>query len=478
MKKIVFFIFMIISLKSEIEKVQKKFVKNISIKNLEKFKKAHKFAIIGFVDNKSLSGKKIYKSLKKMNKDFENNKEIFFATVNIRKLSIKSMVKLGLNTKNEIIFYLSGFKKNYTDEKKYKNLKKYLENLLATKVELRTKLDDVHKVDSSYFIYLNEKNYNSDKKKYDFLSKLIYPITIVTGLKEKKFINTKTTSILHLYRDYNKKVIEIPTDLDLNKTAEYIIENEFPDFLELSDESLRMIFEYKLPAFIYFTHIEDDEHLQILKFVAKSHKEYCLLLIVNTNLLDDEVQGPMARFLMNFMKIENSPSLRILNLQNGVKRYKFIGNFEANLFNYFFDNYLQDNLKSYYISEDFPKPILDVRKTNFNNLNKILKSKKRNYLIYVFSEYKEGDSIYQAAELFSRIQKRTKENKNFEIYMIDHDKNDIDGHFNDEVPFLFVSKKGKVKEISGEINEEGILNVLQEYIKDFKVQDLQEETDL
>lgn len=482
MKKIFFFIFMITFLKAEIENPQnppKKMIKNLSLKNLEKLQKEHKYLMVGFVDNKSLAGKKIYKALKKLSKIYQKNPDIFFATINIRKLSLKSMVKVGLNTKNEIFFYLKSFPKKYTDKKKYKNIKNYLSNLLSTKVELKTALEDVHKVDSSYFIYIKEADYKKEEEKYDFLSKLIYPITIITGLKEKKFQTDKNT-ILSLYREYNKKVIKIPENSDLNKMAKFIIENEFPDFLELNEESLKMIFEYKLPSLIYFTHLEEDEHLEVLKFVAKSHKEYCLLLVVNTNFMNDELLGPRVRFLMNFMKIEHSPSLRILNLQNGVRRYKFVGNFEANLFNYFFENYLQDNLKSYFISEDFPKPILDVKKANFLKLNKLLKNKKKDFLIYIYSGYKQEDSIYETAQILSRIQKRTKLNNNFQIYIIDHDKNDIDGHFNDEVPFLFISKKGKIKEISGDVTDENVIAILKNYLDDFKVEDFEEEevTDL
>ena len=52
-------------------------------------------------------------------------------------------------------------------------------------------------------------------------------------------------------------------------------------------------------------------------------------------------------FLKNFLNIESFPSLRILNLNNKIKRFKFIGDFNEMNLEFFAQNYIGGNPQNY-----------------------------------------------------------------------------------------------------------------------------------
>ena len=137
----------------------------------------------------------------------------------------------------------------------------------------------------------------------------------------------------------------IPENDNLGKIILFVEKNEFPDFIYPTKEAMRLVLDYKLPVMIYFNDIKDDHMVDIVKMVAKPYKEYFLLLIVNLHDLDKNPNKVRIEFFKNFMNVKSAPYLCILNLRKSLRRYKFIGNLEANMIDYFIQNYLFENLK-------------------------------------------------------------------------------------------------------------------------------------
>lgn len=97
-----------------------------------------------------------------------------------------------------------------------------------------------------------------------------------------------------------------------------------------SKESHHIIFHLKIPTLIYFYKTLDQKYVQELKNLALYYKDYFILTLVDVNL-----KGKYTRKLVDYLGVKEGPALRILNLEDHVKRYKFIGKLDFELTEFF-----------------------------------------------------------------------------------------------------------------------------------------------
>lgn len=177
------------------------------------------------------------------------------------------------------------------------------------------------------------------------LAQLVHPFGLITG-----FGNDEETEIfgvsppandIQIYRQYQRKVI--PVELKgMEEISHFIEQHEHPDFMIASKEAHHIIFKLKIPTLIYFYDSIDAEFLRELKQISLYYKEYFVLTLVNRT-----KPNRWTRKLVDFMQIKEFPSLRILNVQEYVQRYRFIGSFDIELVEFFIQNYLHNHLKPY-----------------------------------------------------------------------------------------------------------------------------------
>lgn len=69
----------------------------------------------------------------------------------------------------------------------------------------------LEEIDSHYFVYSDFSYFEKNKKKLNLLSRLIHPLSVVTGFtdheRQKLFGNTQHD--LFIYREYKNKIIEL-----------------------------------------------------------------------------------------------------------------------------------------------------------------------------------------------------------------------------------------------------------------------------
>lgn len=89
------------------------------------------------------------------------------------------------------------------------------------------------------------------------------------------------------------------------------------------------------------------------------------------------------------MDIETFPSMRILNVQNKIKRFKYIGDFESDIVEYFLKNYSEGDLRNYKLNQKFHKSkyLKSFRRINSYKLKKIKKDFEKNHLVYFYSRF-------------------------------------------------------------------------------------------
>ena len=479
----------------------KNIINNISLKNLEKTKKEKEFFLTAFYEKNAKTGNMLKKIINNIAKFSVHNKSLFFGTINFGKISKKSKRSKNLkNFKNEIILFIKGNIKKYDGEKNLENLMIWLKDIFEIKPFYLENFSKVDPTDSHYFVFCSKYYFLENKEKINILAKMIYPLVIYYGEdlgkevflqnleKNKKKNNLEKKENLDLlknnifiYREYKKKIKKIPnftkkekiSNIEkIKKIYSYIIKNEFSDYLNLNKESFKLIFEYKIPGLLYFTkNAKKDKNLKILKKESKKYKDFFLLIIIDEN---KKNYLKKKKFLKNFLEIKNFPSLRILDLQEKIKRYKFIGNLEKGHLNFFFKNYLKGFLKSYSISEKIKNnKFQGLQKINYKKIKKLFKDIINTNLIYVYSNLTKRKIFLKHISILKKIQKIIKINKYIKISIINHDKNDLDNFYNDDIPFLFLIKRtGKIEHFDKEFLEENILEFFKENIPRFKIDDV------
>lgn len=152
--------------------------------------------------------------------------------------------------------------------------------------------------------------------------------------------------------------------------------------------------------------------------------------------------------LVNFLQIKEVPSLRILSLQEYVRRYKFIGPFDIELVEFFIQNYLHNHLRPYRISQYIRKRKMGgIKVANYDHLVNAIKSPVFNSLFFVYSNLEGKEEVKRQVLELRKVKTLLQENnKDLRFFVMNGDKNDLDKHYHEDFPMLFLIQKGmKVK---------------------------------
>ncbi len=94
---------------------------------------------------------------------------------------------------------------------------------------------------------------------------------------------------------------------------------------------------------------------------------------------------------------------------------------------------------------------------------KIVSSDERTSIVYVY-----GENVAQKQEHFEIlqiIQDILRKNPKTDIVTINHDKNDLDGYYNDSLPFLFVATRlGTIEHFDEEIQVDKLVIFLASHV--------------
>lgn len=402
---------------------------------LARFTKDYKFVVVIHNQPKTKKGKTTSKWFFKVAKIHDVN-EVFFLQVHMSDKEAKKVFKPRID------MYVYGFKKSYHGDMNQDSLHNWITDIVKAEPTAIKNLEDISEVDSHYFAVISENWLEANKTHMVVLAKLISPINIFYGLSKDEIDNLTDgkppASPLWVFREYNKEVIDLNIQQPLKKKADFILNNEFPPFVVPNPESYRLITEFKAPVLMYFTKDKDDEFIDIVKKLAKPYSDYLITMAVVP-----EKKNKTARFFMNFMGVDSLPALRILNLQEDVRRYKYMGELEPSLIEYFLQNYKLNNLKPFVLNETIKKDqmVSGFLKANHEKFKKLLHDKTDANLIYIYSSFSGRSRDH--LENLEVIQSVFRTNKNFKIYLIDQDKNDLDGYFRTKLPILLLTAPPK-----------------------------------
>jgi len=370
--------------------------------------------------------------------------DLVFARVETPEEKMEELKSLNITMVPSFYLYIAGIKKHYTGELKTPNMKVWIKEVLEAKPLRRKSIADIESIDQHYFVYASSKTIAKHNRKFQILAKLISPLSIYTGLKaeeaKKLTEGKKLKSGFWVFREYKKEITELDIAKPLEETSHFIIANEFPTSMVCDISALRFIRDFKIPALAYFASSDNDAARETVKNVGSEFKEYALTIVVYPKAKDR-----CSQFLRRFLNITSTPSLRILSLAGKIKRHMFLGKLDEQHVRFFMSHYVSGNLKSYTISQktSSKSEIKGIRQANYKIFKQAMTDYNRTYLFYIYS----GDVKSTGKDLraIKRLQDVIKSNKTISIYAIDHDRNDLDGYYNNSLPLIFlIAKKGKL----------------------------------
>ena len=421
---------------------------NFKWKKVKGFIKRNTFVLAVWNRKTDLFGKRIQDLLIKLSSDFYDD-DIRFIQIPVKKDS-KKLYKTEL--------YIEGVPRVYKGDYKEEMMRQWIHEILHILPQHKSFINELESIDRHYFVTVSEKYKKSNEKRINHLAKLIHPISLIYGLSKDELAKLGITDgnghDLSAYREYQDKVITIDPQKSLAEIVKQIELNEFPDYIYPTEPGLRLITQLKLPALIYFTNKRNDPFSEVMKELAKPYQRILLLTIVNVKNKNKE-----STFLKNFMQVKKTPAIRILNMTKELKRFKYIGKPNSKIINNFLNNYLYDNLESYNISEKIAngKKIGKIPKINYRAFQSMVLDGLSYNLVYVYGGRKGlTDPVIAVLE---EVQSALSFQSNFNISLIDHHRNDINGYYNDDLPFLILIKKNReIIHYEGSINTSDVID--------------------
>ena len=431
--------------KTKQNKEDPKLVMNFVPENLERVIKVKPIVIVLLTEAGHEDDVKISEMFKNLATSMANHK-LTFLRIDIASTAIGKKLRHE-NSVISICVYVYGFKRVYPGEIKMSDLKHWIVGLMKARVHRINSIADIHKVDEHYFAYVDLKWALKNKRHVRTLAKLIFPITIYSGLAKQLeyqlLVNSANEpSTLWTKREYDQRIFPVNTTDSLQVQSRTIIKNELPIAVLCNDRSLKLIQESKVPVLAYYKSANDssEKWREIVK-VARRFRNFVLPLLVW-----DRRKDTCSTFMRNYLLVQKGPALRILSITDSVRRYKYSGDFSSQNVTAFLSEYINGNLRHYVINE-YVAPgstFGGIPKINTRMLREKTEGSNGVHLVYVYSP--TSKNLDKHLETLADLQKELGSARKISLHTLNHDKNDLNGAFaHHNLPFVFfVSEKGRL----------------------------------
>lgn len=361
-----------------------------------------------------------------------------------------------------IDFFIHQHKQTFTGPKKGNTLKIWVDEVMAAKVHKIDSHEQIEQIDQHYFLHVDESMIAEHSQKLEALARIISPLRIYTGISNSFKRKVQKTAFF-AYRKYDNKVFSIDIKKDIVDLNKYIRSKEYVKVMACTQSAFEIVVDLKIPVLVHFVGTEPkvfEEKLIPALIFTKS--QYLLLLVVTPKSMNK-----CSKFMRQFLEVEhkNESQLRILNMVDKVRRYNFVGEIEKSTLYFFVDNYIKGNLKSYKINENLRsgETMNGVALANTDTLTKIRTNRNSITLVYVFDLFTK--TVSSDLRMIKKIRDKMSVHPMLKFYAIDHTKNDIDGYYNNDCPFVFlILPNGKFVVMDKNLTAKNIVSFITEYL--------------
>jgi hypothetical protein len=390
-------------------------------------------------------------------------------------MSLPDLADLAVKSFPAVDLFISGHRKPFHGGLSFDQIHVWLREVVESGPILRSDISQIDPIDKHYFVYAEQDALTKNRENFELLAKLICPLRVYTGFALTGIsLPSKGSFQAVTYRKYRDQVSVLDLRLPIDQLAARILANEFLKEVECDEDSLSIVTEFKIPALIYF---EDKtlagrnpvgfaQNYSAVQTAASHKADYLILFRVDIGARDR-----CSVFLRDFLGATTAPSLRILNMVNEAKRYKFVGKFDREHVEFFLANYVTGNLKTYRLDQPLKgsETLHGLPLANFSTFRRAKKDFESRVLFYVFDS--SVPTIEADVAEILRLAKKINQPNRYKFYAIDHNKNDIDGYYNNAVPFVFlVLRNGKFLTFEGDkITAPGLLRFMTDTFPELKV---------
>ena len=450
------------------------FVDNFNYANLTSFVTKKKYVSVLFHDQ--------HTKLKKLSAFFFSasvfleNKEVFFLQVNVTGVPKQELSSFRIHKMPSIKLYIYGIDRDYSLGYNPDIFEKWINQFLDSEIRIISNEVQIPEHESHYLVYVNKTLFDRNQAHFQVLAKLVAPITIYTGLSYDSLFTLTNREIRHVplffHRRFDNSTWMISNNLTLQEKAKMIHENEFPPVFNCTQESMHLILKQKLPILIYYSDFNNQTQFELIKTEVQYFVDYLKLLLIDARL---DGSNSCNVFFRNFLAFKDLNTLRVLNTHEKVKRYDFIQPISESSIRIFLKHYMEENLKPFKISQNIQKDqkIHGINIGTSREFEAILKSRTTHGLFYVYTT--AGPSFTEHMEALALVKSVFRTNRTFQVYALDHSKNDLDGYLHEKCPFVvLVTAFGDVIYFELEIEKEKLVRFVYSKLPFLELRDPEE----
>lgn len=441
---------------------------DITRENFFKLPKSHQHVVM-LISSGKKKEKSLLRTLGKLQNEFQKDK-IAFANLKYSQLENEDFEKYKIPFKPTFYFFINGAFKQYHGDNRIRYLRQWIQETLDATIHTVSSPNDIHYLDTHFYVYASEKAVNENRKKLMTLAKLISPLRIYTGW-DSKHLKIKAGTALHLpyvwmHQDDQSEVIKVEMHLPVQELVYFIHKHKLPRAINCKEGVIKYLTDLSVPLLVYFSDKAEgmhDDRWEIISKVAKDPKINSAVA-VRVNL---GVRDRCSHFFRSFLGVQTVPSLRFIHIKSNHKAYRtaFNDQYTLGLVKIFLATSLRGIQKHYHVNQKLERrTVIDgIRVANRALLRKALADSEHSTLIYIHNgltrTYRHDLRIMR--ELEERLVFRTE----FRVMAIDHDQNDLDGRYHRHLPqVMLLSKKGKIESYNGKIDVEHLLSFIEQNV--------------
>lgn len=382
-----------------------------------------------------------------------------------------------------------GWKKHY-EGNDLRHLKIWIKEIFETNPVKINSLSEIKPADEHFYVYFDKPTIEIEDFDVLMLSKMIHPISMYYGAQadlpenlERPAFNEilrwrETDTFLFGVRDYDAYVQPLNHKDPVTLLSQKIVNAEFPDQCRLNLKTMSYILTHRMPTVIYFDYDPLNQSFYTeFRELYRKYRNYLLFCSLDLNKVQNS-ENPKWKFYGNFLaggvpRTSQKGFLRLVNYDGDFQRYKVFGKLSLATGDFLIKNFLHGNIRKYRASESLGDKNYIILKSGMRKINKIkwdemLNHKLTTHLVYIYSSMSPDFESHM--KVLMDLSRAIEKNKRFSISLLDHDRNDLDGHVHEELPLLVLSNKVfERRKFEGEFSFRGVIGFLAENVSWLKL---------
>jgi protein disulfide-isomerase A1 len=250
-----------------------------------------------------------------------------------------------------------------------------------------------------------------------------------------------------MFRQFDEPKLVFEDEFNYNNLENFITSNKNPLVIELGPETHKFIFgDPKKKVVLLFSLLSglDKNIVGCYKDAAKKYKEKAVLALVDSNIENN------ANIISFFGLKKDDEAVAILDIEKDLRKYRLKGDMTCPAIEGFLQNYFEDKLTPFYMSEEVPADWneKDVYTLVGKNFKEVVSNSNKAVFVKFYAPW--CGHCKALAPTWEKLGASYKNNANVVIAKIDATKNEVEGITIEGFPQLKLFLPGEKESIAYE----------------------------